>query len=271
LTKSAKGVVLNNFPEANLLIAKFRNSLKVFRWGGDKLARLKQLSKALEGPEVKPQIDLCDTRVAAYQTMLMSGIKLRRALILFPWDNKGKSKLNGEEANLNAKDIEEACELESVLNIIGRVSTLSQIEKHAAAAFRTPLLKELWCELKTGTLRVVEYEAVTALEVPRKRMKLVSEVGQETLRRALVEFERRFVSDGVLKSTNGSKLASFLDLRTNKFFFEELNSEQMKADMELIKRGMRSSLVSYLRKRILLLLLKLILQLEWPWTVVFRL
>ena len=237
LTKSAKGVVLNNFPEANLLIAKIRNTLKVFRFGGDKLAKLKEISRVLHGPEIKPQIDLCDTRVAAYQTMLMSAIKLGKALIAFRWEKKDKPKLNGEDASLNAKDIEEACELESVLNVIGRVSTLSQVEKHAAAAFRTPLLEELWCDLKNGTLRVVEYEAVTALEVPRKRMELESEVGKETLSRALLEFERRFVADGVLKSTNGSKLASFLDLRTNPFFFDELNPEQMKADMELIKRG----------------------------------
>lgn len=157
LTRSRAKVVINPFPEGVELMSLFHKMATHFSYGSRR-AELRQAGASL-GPGVAPDItvkvDLNGTRVAAPHGLLLSSIRMNRALRLY--------SIHHPEAFVVSVDDWKTCaEFEAVLNISQLTTELAQKENAFVAAI-FPLIKQLvYARLTASTIDVIALDDVTA-------------------------------------------------------------------------------------------------------------
>ena len=127
---------------------------------------------------------------------------------------------------ISEKDWNLIGEFEAVLNVTKIVSTLSQYESLYTGAFKTLLKISIFHRLRSGKLQVVDINQVTkSPTVIRTWINIneLSDVGEECVRRCLLEGERRWCGNKTEILNNSAPvighrelLSTLLDIRTVK-------------------------------------------------------
>ena len=111
--------------------------------------------------------------------------------------------------NMSPADWQSMAEMEAVLNVTRKCSTLAQVEKGYMAAYTHLIKQDLLNTLRSGQLRVVKLEKVSAdpkLEREVVEDTSMSDVGRECVRRAILEAERRW-GENTTEHLEGSEIA----------------------------------------------------------------
>jgi len=153
--------------------------------------RAKELWKfadVVEFAKIRLKTDISTTRVSARYGLIDSILRVHKGLLLYkvankkvPWD-------------LSEDDLETGAELLAILKSSSLVATLSQTEVKFTSALSVPLRERMMEDFRSKTIQVVDLANVTASpKMPHisKEVKDMTAVGQEALRRATLEGERR--------------------------------------------------------------------------------
>ena len=156
--------------------------------------------------------------------MATSVLKQKRALLALEGQSAAAGKGRPAWA-MEPHEFNELAEMEAVMILCGMVTTQVQNEQYFMGAFGRLLNKNLLAKLRAGQLPVMDCDAVTEKNTahpPRIVKQPVTAVGQECVRRAILEMERRYCGNKTEELTGAhviptdrEKLASLLDPRTN--------------------------------------------------------
>jgi len=174
-------------------------------------------------PDVKVQVDHNDTRVAARHGLLLSSLRMKKAMELYSLDHH-------PENWPDTYDWKVAREFEGVLNISRALTTIAQYESKYNAAYGPVVKLMVYKNLNAPKINVVDCNNwKLAPRAPRTELAIteMSELGKKCVKRATVEFERRFMGNkeeapfkmqvpprqGQLDINDRQKVAMFLDPR----------------------------------------------------------
>jgi hypothetical protein len=215
LTRSRMRQIINPFDDGIRLLNKVREAAKHFSYGTTRSLELDRLDPT--ACDIRLQLDLNGTRVAAQKTLLES--ILRRSKGLSPY-----MTLHKPSWTFTPDDWVTVTELHGILKVVGTATTLAQFENVFPAAFSFVIKSSLLETLRGGTLEVVELSLITKnprLPTISKPVIEFTPVGYEALQRAILETERRFCGNtseeiqGLsVTVTDLELLASILDVRT---------------------------------------------------------
>jgi hypothetical protein len=139
LTKSRKKVVTNPFDEGQAVMKRMHNLCKEFSWSKRRNA-LQDICRR-ESVNIKyitPKLDLNTTRVASQQGMLESVIHLRKAMNVYV-DERGsgsdRESKRVAELEVSSQQWKASAEMEAVLNVVRKHSTVVQFEKGMVAGY----------------------------------------------------------------------------------------------------------------------------------------
>lgn len=143
---------------------------------------------------IRLKTDICTTRVSARYFMIDSILRVHKGLLLYQAANTGAKKREKVPWKLSEDDLVTAAEFLAVLESSSAVATLAQTEVKFTSALSVPLLERMMEDFRSPTIQVVDLANVTASpKMPRisKEVQNMTAVGQEALRRATLEAERR--------------------------------------------------------------------------------
>ncbi|KAJ1449317.1 hypothetical protein M885DRAFT_590501 [Pelagophyceae sp. CCMP2097] len=190
LVRSKAKVVVNPFDECQALLTKVKDAAIYFTWDG-RHQKLEAFVNVVPGgsPNVRLKTDLNKTRIAARYRLIYSVLRMSKALKLFAVANPSvKWKLTEEEWEATA-------EIEAVLRISGEVTATVQTETHYMGALGRCIHVDMLDKYHAESLLVIDLENLSSSNVlPRKPKFTVdglTAIGAETLRRAVLEAERR--------------------------------------------------------------------------------
>mmetsp|Transcript_17236 Transcript_17236/g.53587 ORF Transcript_17236/g.53587 Transcript_17236/m.53587 type:complete len:466 (-) Transcript_17236:97-1494(-) len=185
---------------------------------------LHDMARVLKAPEIKLAIDLNTTRVASRLMLLNSVVRMERPLAthMSQFD-----QVKDTCPQLSDEQRQTARGFEAVLNQTKHLTTLAQKEKMCVGPHVPLVLLKLEAALKSNQLAIIKRDKVSAgssVEHAREMCDVadMTPLGKECLKRALVEFQRRFcgkdieepVSDARITITPREQLATVLDVRT---------------------------------------------------------
>ena len=256
LTRSRANKTINPFDEGQSLISKAQDTANHFSYS-DRRRVLKTVGSTVEGgiPNCVPQTCHCHTRVASRRNMLRSLLRLNCGLRKY-------MSVMPTAPQLTAQEWLEIRDIEAVMAIVGRYTTVVQTEAAFMRAIGIVELHQLLASLRAQTIDVIDMENVTEANTePRKSVRVdeLSDVGKTCLKRAILEAERRFcgntaetiegISGGGIHVALEDVQALLLDPRTFGFA-RKLFSKEQRADAkealfdEYVKYGLKKAAAS---------------------------
>lgn len=184
---------------------------------------LRECCQKAECRDIKPKLDHCGTRMAAVYHLLHSLAEVEKGIKLYRVDASQKLLMGGGCLDTD-EDWTALRHIEAVLAIAHLLVLLSQTEKHFISALAPIIKNEVWKMLFADTIDVIDPGTITADRKTMRRTQTpvldLCEVGLESLKRARIEFERRFcmnitdVQTGQkVHITEADALAILVDLR----------------------------------------------------------
>eukprot|EP00173_Palmaria_palmata_P005208 Plantae.Rhodophyta-Palmaria_palmata.ctg8739.p1 GENE.Plantae.Rhodophyta-Palmaria_palmata.ctg8739~~Plantae.Rhodophyta-Palmaria_palmata.ctg8739.p1 ORF type:complete len:413 (-),score=98.00 Plantae.Rhodophyta-Palmaria_palmata.ctg8739:123-1319(-) len=178
---------------------------------------LAECCRAVSSAVIRIKLDVNGTRVTAKHGLLHSILRLNKALKLFQMKND-------VDWALDQSDWDNIRFFEGILSIADKAVKLAQYEKQFLGSLSCVVKIDLLKRLRSDSISVVDAEAVTASpKMPRVDVDVadMSPVGEECLRRARLEAERRYCENSGEELTSGEYCSSdrelgatLLDLRT---------------------------------------------------------
>ncbi|KAJ1447811.1 hypothetical protein M885DRAFT_541379 [Pelagophyceae sp. CCMP2097] len=190
LVRSRKKVVVNPFDDCQAILTKVKDAAVYFTYDGRR-KKLETYIQLIPGgcANVRLKTDLNKTRVAARYALIYSVLRMSKVLKLFAVANPSVTwKLTDLEWEMVA-------EIEAVLRISGEVATILQTEQHYMGALGRCILVDMLQKYRAEKLWVIDLENVPSSNVlprkPKSTFDGLTVIGAETLRRGLLEAERR--------------------------------------------------------------------------------
>lgn len=154
LTRSKNKVVVNPFPEGQALMAQIKTAATYFSYSTrfDELAVVCDLVPGAVA-KIRPKVDLNTTRVSARRRLVLSMIRLHKALDLYqvahpvPW-------------TLSPSTWVQATEFLALFEISGEVATLVQTEKLMTSALGLPLKERMMYSFRSDEIKVIDLHQV---------------------------------------------------------------------------------------------------------------
>ena len=224
LVRSKMKVAINPFEDGKAIVQKFHKMGIHFSSAQKRRDLLKQIvARHPDIPDVKVQVDHNDTRVAARHGLLLSSLRMKKAMEFYNIDCH-------PENWPDAYDWKVAREFEGVLNVSRALTTIAQYESKYNAAYGPVVKLMVYKNLSARTISVVDCDNWKLLpRAPRTELAIteMSELGKKCVKRATVEFERRFMGNkeevpfklqvpskqGQLNINDRQKVAMYLDPR----------------------------------------------------------
>lgn len=183
--------------DGDTTIAQAQNLATHFSWA-NRRAKLEAIKALIKNgcPKLMPQTDTCATRIASRHSMLRSLLLNNKALkqykVMF---QEADTPMLSDEQWLAIRDIE------GIMAIIAKYTTLVQSEKHFMRAIGVVAKVELLQSLRGTTLSVINLDEVTKEETePRIDIDVnaMTAIGKQALKIALLEAERRLCDNEAL-------------------------------------------------------------------------
>lgn len=192
LVRSKGKVVLNPFPEAQVLMGKLHKAAVYFsystRW--DKLMAFRSVVPG-GFAKVRPKTDHNTTRVSSRRSLVFSLVRLHKGLDLY-------ASANSSNWSISKEQWETTAELLALMDIPAKVATLSQTESKYTTALGVPLKEQMMEKFRAESIDVVDLPSVSesaVLPLLRKSVADFTEVGEEARRRGTLEGERRYCAN----------------------------------------------------------------------------
>ena len=158
LSRTKHKVPVNPFPEGQELMKKAHRLGTYFSY----ITRHSQLmsfrQQVKDQPELKIQVDLNTTRVAAQHGLLSSELKLNRLLRLY-------MTVHNDAPQLSSSEWDSIAEIEGILNISKDLTTLMQYENIYNGAFGQIIKHVTLKRLRSGFIPVIDMPNVTRAKV----------------------------------------------------------------------------------------------------------
>jgi len=190
LVRSRKKVVVNPFDECQAILTKVKDAAVYFTYDSRR-KKLETYIQLIPGgcANVRLKTDLNKTRVAARYGLIYSVLRMSKVLKLFAVANPSVTW------KLTDLEWETVAEIEAVLRISGEVTTIVQTEQHYMGALGRCIHVDMLQKYRAEKLWVIDLENVSSSNVlprkPKSTFDGLTVIGAETLRRGLLEAERR--------------------------------------------------------------------------------
>ncbi|KAK3270774.1 hypothetical protein CYMTET_20841 [Cymbomonas tetramitiformis] len=194
-----------------------------------------KLGASVDAPQTRLQVDLNTTRVAAQHGLVHSELRMYKALSLYQAVNKPSWALSDDQWV-------GAAEVEATLCITKTTTTCCQYEKVFAGAYGALIKGTTMNNLRAGHLDIVDVHKVSKTGgLPRIRKYDLSALGQQCVKRATLEGERRFcgnvteeLAGAGVEMSDRELQATLLDLRTVQC--AHVTKEQRDTALQLLKK-----------------------------------
>lgn len=180
------------FPQALDTINQLRDYAKLFSYGS-KIDGLHKICHAVGCAAIKFDIDLSHTRIAAVRELLVSVLRQAPGMIAYSRTSTEKA------AQVHSSHFQVAAELEAVVNVVGKITTLKQSEVALTGGYKPVFRAVLDAALSREPVQVLDVANMTAAaRPPRREINIgdMTDVGQRSFTRAHAEFERRYTQEG---------------------------------------------------------------------------
>ena len=192
LVRTRMKVPINPFTDGKEIVTKFHKMSTHF----SSAAKRRELLKAIvarhpDVPDVKVQVDHNDTRVAARHGLLFSSLRMKKAMEIYNVEHQPESWPDVYDWRIGR-------EFEGVLNISRALTTIAQYESKYNAAYGPVVKLMVYKNLTASKIKVVDCANwKIAPRAPRIELPIteMSELGKKCVKRATLEFERRFMGN----------------------------------------------------------------------------
>jgi len=158
LVRTKNKIPVNPFPEGQVLMKKAHAVGTYFSYGNRHSKLMSFRLQVKDQPELKIQVDLNSTRVAAQHGLLYSELKLNRLLRLY-------MSVHADAPQLTDSEWDSIGEIEGVLNITKDLTTLMQYENLYNGAFGQIIKNVTIKRLRANFIPVIDMPKVTNSKV----------------------------------------------------------------------------------------------------------
>jgi len=219
LIRSRRGEAVNAFQEGAAFM-KRAHAMGVYFNYSTRHHDLMDLARTLKTVAlIRIQVDLNDTRIAAEHGLLISEIRLSRALKMYQLAHPSAYVFSAEDWVVMV-------EFEAVLHMTQILTTLAQYEMKYMAAYGPAVTLMVYQMLTASTISLIDVDTISeSPRLPRRDCPVdsLTPMGKTCLDRAIIEFERRFLDSeletrletpGIIVINDRQLVATLLDVRT---------------------------------------------------------
>ena len=222
LVRSKNKIPINEFPEGQAVMDNVGKMATYFNKTETRMSELCKLAGA--GDVIRLRTDKNGTRIAARWNLLYSALRDMIPIKQYAAGHEGEI-----EWCSTAEAWRDIMELEAVLVISKVLTTTAQFEKPFTGAWPNIAKAQVQSKLFAETIDVFDpLKAYHGEDLPRlaRKVEELGEVGKEALRRAQLEFQRRYCGNETeivdedkttvehIETSDRELLASLLDMRT---------------------------------------------------------